>query len=198
MGTFLEGVSVIVQACTLVIGLPALALTLAARHRAPVVAGVTVVATAAMMWSRTSGHWQIASSGWVVFPIAIVIAAAFYAVGRRATPTLGIAAGAGLCGGAIAGWIWQPCVGAHLGDILNTTSEHPARTLLLLIVYTTGALLPAVLVAALPVAWPTTAAYLRSTSVQRVAVVLGAIYAATVASGQYNDLVGELSRWSSA
>lgn len=197
MATFLEGVSAITMACTLVIGLPTLFLALAARTQATIVVAGSVVATAIMMWARAAGHWNLANDGWMVVPIALAIAGAFLLAWRsEQLPWFG-ALGVGVVGGGVAGWLWQPCVGEQLANILNDAGSSPFTTAPLMVVYTAGALLPVILVAALPHAWPTIEEHLTHRNVGLAGTGVGMLYALTVVSGQYNDLVGELFRISS-
>ncbi len=197
MATFLEGVEAITMACTLVIGLPTLFLALAARGRAAVVVAASVVATALTMWARAAGHWSVANDGWMVVPIAIAIAGAFALAWRsERLPWFG-AAGVGVVAGGVAGWLWQPCVGEQLAKILNDADSEPFTTAPLMVVYTAGALLPVILLAALPYAWPAVSRHLTHRNVGLAGTGVGMIYALTVISGQYNDLVGELFRISS-
>ncbi|MEM8707998.1 MAG: hypothetical protein AAGE98_16155 [Actinomycetota bacterium] len=197
MATFLEGVSAITMACTLVIGLPTLAIALAARGRAALVVVGSVVATALVMWARAAGHWNVANDGWMVVPIAAAIAGAFVFAWRSAHLPAAAAVGVGVVAGGIAGWLWQPCVGEQLANILNDADSSPFTTAPLMVVYTAGALLPVILLAALPHAWPTINGHLTHRNVGLAGASVGALYALTVVSGQYNDLVGELFRISS-
>ncbi|MEO0493377.1 MAG: hypothetical protein AAF081_08170 [Actinomycetota bacterium] len=197
MATFLEGVSAITMACTLVIGLPTLALACAARGRAALVVAGSVVATALVMWARAAGHWNLANDGLMVVPIAVAIAGAFALAWRsERLPWFG-ALGVGVVGGGVAGWLWQPCVGEQLAKIVNDADSSPFTTAPLMIVYTTGALLPVILLAALPHAWPAIKDALTHRNLGRAGAAVGGLYALSVASGRYNDLVGELFRISS-
>ena len=197
MATFLEGVSAITMACTLVIGLPTLFLAFAARSRAAIVVAGSVVATALMMWARAAGHWNVANDGWMVVPIALAIAGAFlFAWRSERLPWFG-ALGVGVVGGAVAGWLWQPCVGEQLANVLNDADSSPFTTAPMMVVYTAGALLPVILIAALPHALPTIEEHLTHRRVGLAGTAVGMLYALTVVSGQYNDLVGELFRISS-
>ncbi|MEM9465078.1 MAG: hypothetical protein AAGA90_06880 [Actinomycetota bacterium] len=197
MATFLEGVEAITMACTLVIGLPTLFLALAARGRASLVVAGSVLATAVMMWARAAGHWNVANDGWMVVPIAIAIVGAFAAAWRSDSLPPAAVFGVGVLGGGVAGWLWQPCVGEQLAKILNDADSEPFTTAPLMVVYTAGALLPVILLAALPHAWPRIEGRLTHRTVGLVGTGVGMVYAATVISGRYNDLVGELFRISS-
>ena len=198
MATFLEGVDAITMACTLVIGLPTLFLALAARTRAALIVAGSVVATALMMWARAANHWTLANDGWMVVPIAFVIAGSFGLAWRAdQLPRFG-SVGVGVLAGAVAGWLWQPCVGEQLAKILNEADSEPFTTAPLMVVYTAGALLPVILLAAVPHAWPAIAHHLSHRRVGLVGAGVGMVYALTVISGQYNDLVGELFRISSS
>ena len=63
-----------------------------------------------------------------------------------------------------------------------------------MLVYMAGALLPAVLLAVLPHAVPATRRFLDRLPVAAVGVAAGAAYAVTLATGRYDDIVGELYR----
>ncbi|MEM9203850.1 MAG: hypothetical protein AAGC53_19580 [Actinomycetota bacterium] len=198
VATFLEGVEAITMACTLVIGLPTLALALAARQRAAWVVAGSVTATAVLMWAKAANYWSVPDDGWVVVPIAVVIAAMFIGAWRadELPPAAGL--GVGVIAGAIAGWLWRPCVGEQLAKILNDAESEPFTTAPLMIVYTAGALLPVIVLAALPHAWPTIRSIVTHRRVAVAGTAFGGLYALTVLSGQYNDLVGELHRISAS
>ncbi len=196
MAIFLEGVSVVVQPCTLVIAFPTFALALVARHHAAEVVAASVIATATMMWARAAGHWTFASTGFAAVVIATLITIGFALVRRRGSRSSAIAGA--IVSGSVAGWLWQPCVGEELGEILNRASADRPGTLVMMVIYTGGALLPMVVLAALPHAWPAVRPRLFGPWPERAGLAFGAIYALAVLSGQYGDLIGELSRWSSA
>ncbi|MXZ99328.1 MAG: hypothetical protein F4Z23_09855 [Acidimicrobiaceae bacterium] len=194
MATFLEGVGAIGVACTLVMLVPAVALVLVARKARLTVALFYVIGAALLTWARAAGHWDVELSGAAV-PVAAVLAAGVFvlAFGARGPLSL-VATGAGAAAGALAGWLWRPCVGPKLGEILNNTDTEGARTLGLMLVYMLGALLPALLLAVLPHAVPATKRFLDRLPVAAVGGVVGAAYAITLATGRYDDLVGELYR----
>ena len=194
MDTFLEGVDAIGVACTLVMLVPAVALVLVARKARLTVALLYVVGAALLTWARAAGHWNVELSGAAV-PVAAVLAAGVFVIAYLAKGPLSLSAtGAGAAAGALAGWLWRPCVGPKLGEILDNTDTEAARTLGLMLVYMAGALLPALLLAVLPHAVPATKRFLDRLPVAAVGGAVGAAYAITLATGRYDDLVGELYR----
>ena len=194
MATFLEGVGAIGVACTLVMLVPAVALVLVARKARLTVALLYVMGAALLTWARAAGHWDVELSGGAV-PLAAALAAGVFVIAYFAKGPLSLSAtGAGAVAGALAGWLWRPCVGPELGEILNNTDTEAARTLGLMLVYMLGALLPALLLAVLPHALPPTKRFLDRLPVAVFGGAIGAAYAITLATGRYDDLVGELYR----
>ena len=194
MATFLEGVGAIGIACTLVVLVPAVALVLVARKARLTVALSYALGAPLLSWARAAGHWHVELSG-VAVPVAAVLAAGAFLLAYRAkTPASLSATGAGAVAGALAGWLWQPCVGPKLGDILNNADTEGARTLVMMLVYVVGALLPALLLAVLPHALPATRRFLDRLPLVILGGAVGAAYAITLAAGRYDDLIGELYR----
>ena len=194
MDTFLEGVGAIGVACTLMMLVPAVALVLVARKARLTVALLYVVGAALLTWARAAGHWNVELSGAAV-PVAAVLAAGVFVIAYLAKGPLSLSAtGAGAAAGALAGWLWRPCVGPKLGEILDNTDTEATRTLGLMLVYMAGALLPALLLAVLPHALPATKRFLDRLPVAAAGGAVGAAYAITLATGRYDDLVGELYR----
>ncbi len=194
MATFLEGVGSIGVACTLAALVPAAALVLVARKARLTVALCYLVGATLLTWARAGGHWQVELSGTMV-PVAAALAAGAFVLAWWAKRPASLAVtGSGVAAGALAGWLWRPCVGPRLGDILDNVDTESARTLGLMLVYMAGALLPAVLLAVLPHAVPATRRFLDRLPVAAVGVAVGAAYAVTLATGRYDDIVGELYR----
>ena len=194
MATFLEGVGAIGVACTLVMLVPAVALVLVARKARLTVAVFYALGAALLTWARAAGHWQVELSGAAVPVAAVLAAGAFVFAYRAKRPASLSATGAGVVAGALAGWLWRPCVGPKLGDILNTVDTEGVRTLGMMLVYMLGALLPALLLAVLPHALPGTKRFLDRLPAVAVGGAVGAAYAITLATGRYDDLIGELYR----
>ena len=194
MSTFLEGVGSIGIACTLAALVPGAALVLVARKARLTVALFYLLGATLLTWARAAGHWHAELSGAVVYVAAALAAGAFVLAWRAKRPASLSATGSGVVAGALAGWLWRPCVGPRLGDILNNADTEAARTLGLMLVYMAGALLPAVLLAVLPHALPGTKRFLDRLPVAAVGGAVGAAYAITLAAGRYDDLIGEFYR----
>ena len=194
MATFLEGVGSIGVACTLAALVPAVALVLVARKARLTVALSYLLGAALLTWARAAGHWQVELSGAAVFVAAALAAGAFVLAYRAKRAASLSATGSGVVAGALAGWLWRPCVGPKLGEILNSADTEGGRTLGLMLVYMLGALLPALLLAVLPHALPGAKRVLDRLLLVAVGGAVGAAYAITLAVGRYDDLIGELYR----
>ena len=194
MSTFLEGVGSVGVACTLAALVPGVALVLVARKARLTVALLYALGTTLLTWARAAGHWDVELSGAAVFVAAALAAGAFVLAYRAKRAASLSATGSGVVAGALAGWLWRPCVGPKLAEILNNADSEGARTLGLMLVYMLGALLPALLLAVLPHAAPSTKRFLDRLPVVAVGGAVGAAYAVTLAAGRYDDLIGELYR----
>ena len=194
MSTFLEGVGSIGVACTLATLVPGVALVLVARKARLAVALFYLLGATLLTWARAAGHWDVELSGAAVF-VAAALAAGAFVLAYRAKRAVSLSAtGSGAVAGALAGSLWRPCVGPKLGDILNNADTEGARPLGLMLVYMLGALLPALLLAVLPHAAPSTKRFLDRLPLVVLGGAVGAAYAITLAAGRYDDLIGELYR----
>ena len=194
MSTFLEGVGSIGVACTLAALVPGVALVLVARKARLTVALFYLLGATMLTWARAAGHWQVELSGAAVFVAAALAAGAFVLAYRAKRAASLSATGSGAVAGALAGWLWRPCVGPKLAEILNNTDTEGARPLGLMLVYMLGALLPALLLAVLPHAVPSTRRFLDRLPFAVLGAAVGVAYAITLATGHYDDLIGELYR----
>ena len=194
MSTFLEGVGSIGVACTLAALVPGMALVLVARKARLTVALFYALGATLLTWARAAGHWDVELISAAVF-VAAALAAGAFVLAYRAKRAVSLSAtGSGAVAGALAGWLWRPCVGPKLGDILNNADTEGGRTLGLMLVYMLGALLPALLLAVLPHAVPSTKRFLDRLPLVALGGAVGAAYAITLAAGRYDDLIGELYR----
>lgn len=192
--TLTEGIGVITWACTLTALVPGLALVLVARRARLTVALYYIAGAAFLAWAQAAGHWWVAARGTAVLIAGFVAAGTYAAAWRAPGHSSPLATGAGLVGGALAGWLWRPCVGEFLGDILNHASTAGPRTLGLMFIYMVGVLLPLLLIATAPYAVPAVGRVLDRLPFAIAGAAVGAIYAVALAIGQYDDLIGELYR----
>lgn len=195
--TLTEGIRVITWACTLTALVPGLALVLVARRARLTVALYYTAGAAFLSWAQAAGHWWVAARGAAVVIAGMVAAGTYVAAWRAPGHSSPLATGAGLVGGALAGWLWRPCVGERLGDILNDASTAGPRTLGLMFIYMVGVLLPLLLIATAPYAVPAVGRLLDRLPFAIAGALVGATYAVALAIGQYDDLIGELYRISS-
>ena len=198
METLLEGIDASAQPCTLAVVLPAIAAVLAAGRLALAAWFGFVAGCSLLFWARAGGYWDIDRIGWIQWPIAVVVLVAFGAVMRRYWGAIDMTFGGAVVVGLFAGWLWRPCVGERLGDILNNASTDGARTLGLTVVYVVGVTLLALGVALLPSVVPRLVPIVEHVAWRGVAAVFAVAYAALIAVGEYDDLVAELLQRSTA
>ncbi|MGY9075304.1 MAG: hypothetical protein ACKVHU_20400 [Acidimicrobiales bacterium] len=196
MTTFLEGIDASFQPCTLALLLPAFMLVLAAGRWALASWPSFVLGAAIMFWSRAAGYWGLENSRSVALVIAVFVIAVYYAMWKG--DDAGTSAATGLGVGAVAGWLWLPCVGTQLGIIINEAGRSGLRTLGMTVIYVAGAALAAGLVAVIPLALPRTAHRFDRPAVRAVGFVWAGAYAVLIAVGKYDAVVGELLRRSTA
>ena len=192
--TLTEGIGVITWACTVTALAPGLALVLVARRARLTVALYYIAGAALLAWAQAAGHWWVAAQGAAAVIAGFVAAGTYVAAWRAPGHSSTLATGAGVVGGALAGWLWRPCVGERLGDILNDASIAGPRTLGLMAVYMVGVLLPLLLIAITPYAVPAVGRLLDRLPFAVAGATVGAAYAVALAIGQYDDLIGELYR----
>lgn len=171
---------------------------------------VTGVLLAPLTRGRTSGLVALVTGtalgavvavawGWV--PAAPVIGLAMVGGGLLAARSgppgdvraVAAAVGTGMAGAA-AGWLWQPCVGEHLGVVLTTAVRRPWWAVLALVAYVVVLVVPALVVGMLARS-PRLATRLgrgARTAAMLVVVALGL----AVVVGLGDELTAALFRWS--
>lgn len=194
MGTFAEGIESIRLACSLVLLIPALGIALLGRRRSLLVPLWIVVVTI-VAWLRFTGWWGLESSGvWHVLAGIALVALAALAWKRDALSSdVGVTALAA----TIAAWTWVPCVGRHLGDILNDARREPWGQLPPTIAFVLGLFVPLIVLAAFDVAAPKLSERFDHANVRAVGLSIVLLVGALVAVTLFDDLAGELARRSS-
>lgn len=195
-GAFFEAIRSLTQPCTLLFVVPTLAIVVAAAARWYVVAAAI---GAAMVggWALAGNWWSLDGFGLRVAGaafVALAVGLAFSPDGLRSThharPAL---AGVAVAGGTLlaTAW-WRPCVGGHLGLILDG-AQGAGHQLPAMAAYMLGLMLPVVAVGLLHQLGGhehRTASWARS-----MAAMLGAAIGLALVGGVHDDLVVALSRW---
>ena len=110
---------------------------------------------------------------------------------KNSAVTDGLSAGvAGLAGA----WAWIPCVGPHLGDVINGAARQPFTHIPGTIAFIIGLFIPFIIVAATDVAFPafkerTSNKFVTGAGIALIAVV-GILFAVTL----FDNLANELAR----
>jgi cytochrome c biogenesis protein CcdA len=182
--TFAEGVASIALPCSWILLLPAGFAVIGARGRRSVVAGVCGGVVVGLMIRATGSALPAALAGVVA---GVALGGGFSLVTRTPWAWLG-----GAVVGLAAASVWQPCVGAHLGDILSTGSIEPLAGSISMLPYALGISLP---VPAVGFAAELLPANLGKWLARGV-MVGGALMAVGVAVGWHVPVVGFLARWS--
>jgi cytochrome c biogenesis protein CcdA len=142
---FVEGLRASVSPCSLVLIVSIVAVALAVRDGsvfAVVVAGGVAVVTS---WSRAAG---LAPSGrWAVVLLALLTVSVAGLWWRSNSSPRWARLCVAVIPGALAGCVWQPCVGEVLGEILEGAASRTAASVFLLAAYLFGVIVPALVVA---------------------------------------------------
>ncbi len=197
MRTFLEGIDAVRLPCTLAVLVPAIIVIVAAGRRSPVAYAGFVLGATTIAWARFSDNWIADPNTIASIGLGLVFAGAVVTAWRWGHPRPEVVGPAALVAGGITTWLWQPCVGQRLGDILNNAANDPAAEILPMLAYVLGTTLIAFGLVVLPTAWPRLVDARDHRWVRGSAVGGGLLIGATIAVGAYDDLVAELLRRSS-
>lgn len=192
IGAVVEGIRSGVVPCSLALLLPASAVVLAARHHPLVALGGFSGAAALLMWLRATGFLALSTIPLGTTLLGIVAVGAMAKFLASHAPNLLTTAGLALGPGAMAGWIWQPCVGPALGRILDRAASGSVLALPELTAYTLGVVLPAAAIALARIALGDSASPRRVVTV--AGAVLGIGIGILVVTGIHQQVIGWLAR----
>ena len=183
IGPFIEGIAQALLPCSWVVFLPAVAVGIGTRRlRVPAALAVAVV----------SASW-IAVAGWLAPPVWLAGLALL--AGSVLWWFRGSGVGQASAIGAGAAWAWQPCVGAELGQVLNTAQLDPLAALPGLAAFMLGILVLGLGLGA------TVGFVLRRRTDRRLdrpsAVMIGLLGLSMIV-GVYSSIASILARWSTA
>ncbi len=198
----LEGLASAWLPCSSILLVPGGAAILAGGSRPLVALGGFAGSSLVTAWARFAergGDWPVGISAVALIVGAVTLLAS---VVERARPDrspavdrLRTAAGGAMVGVAAAE-LWEPCVGAAFGSLLNDLPDRGVDGLFLLLAYGAGVLAPLLALGAASTLLPER---LRERARPAVAVVGGAVLATmalATAAGLHDEVVARLIRWS--
>lgn len=140
----LEGIRNLALPCTLSLVLPSLVAVAVGRLR-PVATAAVVLGAGATAWAQAVG-WLRPGRGavWQLVLAGMLAVAGGLLWSRRGSPPVEVAQDAvgGFVAGGVTASLWEPCVGELLGRTLTAAPTDPAGTLLPMLAFVIGALLP--------------------------------------------------------
>ncbi len=189
----LEGTESLRLPCSWLLIIPGAAIVAGCRRRSVLVTTVFSLVAMLVAWLRFGGFWPLGDvQGPTQTALGVAILASGAVAWRKDTAvTDSVAAGvAGLAGA----WAWIPCVGPHLGDVLNGARTEPFAHIGGTIAFMTGLFVPFIIIAAAGILFPdfqnkTVNKAVISTGFVLIAIV-GALFTATL----FDDLANELAR----
>jgi len=188
----IEGIESLRLPCSWVLLIPGIAITVFGRRRSPLVVATFALAAMVVAWLRFSGWWFAVPHGavQVLLGFSIIVSAAVaWRLDRGAFDVLTAA-----ITGISAAWSWIPCVGPHLGNVLNGSRTEPFEHIGGTIAFLAGQFLPFILVAALGVAAPTLQQRLEHRAVISAGAVLLALVGLLFVTTLFDDIASELAR----
>jgi len=191
---FAEGIESLKLACSLVLLIPALGITLLGRRRIWLIPA-WIVSVSLIAWLRFTGWWSPLPSGPGHILAGVVLAGLAALAWKRDRLETDVAAT--VMTAFIAGWTWIPCVGRELADILNNARAEPWAELVPTFVYLFGLFVPLVVFAALQVAWPKFGDLIERESVRSAGLAIVFLVGTLVAVTLFDDLASELAERSS-
>jgi cytochrome c biogenesis protein CcdA len=188
----IEGIESLRLPCSWVLLIPGIAITVFGRRRTPLVVATFALAAMVVAWLRFAGWWFAVPSGAVQILLGFAIIVSAGVAWRLDRGAFDIIAAA--IAGIAAAWTWIPCVGPHLGEVLNGSRMDPFEHIGGTIAFLAGQFLPFILVAAVGVAAPG----LQQRSEHRAVIAGGAVLLALVGllfvTRLFDDIASELAR----
>ncbi len=190
-----EGTESLRLPCSWLLVLPALGAALGGRRRAVLVTAVFVLVASTVAWLRFSGFWplgDLANATQAVVGLAMLLAVGLASRTDSPLSHAGLAAVSGIAGA----WAWIPCVGPHLGDVINGAGVEPFNHIGGTLAFVTGLLVPFIILAAADYVSPTLADKTSQDGVVKAGLVLTALVGILFGVTLFDDLAGELARLS--
>ncbi len=187
-----EGIESLRLPCSWVLLIPAIGLAVFGRRRSALIIGTYVFAAGLIAFLRFGGWWFATPSSLIQIPLGLVLLAIIFGAWKLDRPSTDVLVAATT--GVAAAWSWIPCVGPHLGDLLNAARSEPWGQLGGTFAYIVGLLVPFVIVAALDSLFPELRTRLDKPAVVTAGVVLLALFGLALATTVFDDFSSELAR----
>ena len=186
----IEGFESALLPCSFVVLVPGAAAVLASRQESTPAFFGFFVGLVALSFARFSGRGGDLSTSMVALLLAIAVVLLAIPIVRRLDVVTGT--GGVLVGGA-AGVLWEPCVGPHFADLLNTLPDrHVAAGTVLLTAYVIGVIAPLIALAAALYLIPNPTLILARPVMLVVGCGTLALLALATAAGFSDDVIGKL------
>ncbi len=196
MGLIGEGLRSVLLPCSLAVLVPGLIVVMVAGRAAVWAVAGYVAGLVTVAWFRFGGHFGLGyrTAALLAAAVTLLVGTGLVWAGRTgAGSRAGPAAGAAAVGG-VAAWLWRPCVGLRLGSVLSGIGEDLWGNLVPLALFVGGLMVPLVVLAALPIAWPPLTSVRDSAVTSRAGAAGALILAGALAIGIYDDVVVVLFR----
>jgi len=186
----LEGIRDLSQPCSLSLVIPGLLVVTASRRRRGWSTAGVVLAIWLFGWMKAAG-WLPGTPNVLT---SVLVGMAYAATGWAAWQLRGAGSGfaSGFIAGGLAAWLWVPCVGRELGEILNAAPDDPGAQIFPMGLFVLGLSIPILVAALLPSVMPTR----THGPIANVALVLVGVVSVALIAGWYDDIVIQLNRWS--
>ncbi len=189
---FAEGIESMRLPCSWGLLILGVGMSIFGRRRTLAVTGVFVAVAGLVAFARFGGWWFAVPNGWTQVALGVGLVGLTAAAYRLDHVISDVALSAYASVVAVSAWI--PCVGPHLGDLLNSARLDPWPHLGGTIAFMVGLTIPFTIVAAVGSAFPGLASAARHPTVVRVGstllVLIGLLFVAT----WFDDVSSELAR----
>lgn len=192
LNLFGEGIESILLPCSWIVVIPAVVMTIAGRHRTSLVMICLVAVSAFVAWLRFAGWWFAVPNGLTQVALGMLIIILSIAAWRFDRGVADAALSAAVATATV--WTWIPCVGPHLGDLLNESQSDPVNHIGGTLAFVLGLSVPSILIFAVGLVWPATIEKINTPRVVSVSLVACALIGVAFATTTIDDLASELAR----
>lgn len=193
MQLFAEGLWAVRLPCTLALFVPGLVPVLASRRHAPLSVATYLSAASMTFWLRSTGDWFDSPRGALAVLVGLAVLVSTVTIWKLQNRWSAGVGGAAI--GVASAWLWIPCVGRHLGELLNRAASGGSIALLPRFgIYVGSVCAILVVISLLPHAWPPVASIRDHARTRLAGLAIGGLLSLAIAVGMYDDIVAELAR----